>query len=36
MVLIGEMSIQFFIFCSSTGSVYNVRSAKAHELLMNA
>ena len=26
----------FFIFCSSGGFVYNVRSAKAHELLMNA
>ena len=26
----------FFIFCSSGGFVYNVRSAKAHKLLMNA
>ena len=32
MVLIGEMRNQF----SSGGFVYNVRSAKAHELLMNA
>ena len=32
MVLIGDMRIQFVL----SSVVYNVRSAKAHELLMNA